>query len=279
MKQLSEAWFQVRKGRITGSRIGAILGVNPYAKPDDVMRDMVRDFHGAESEFNGNQATQWGNDHEQDAREAYEFLTDLTVTEEGFKSHDKYPFIGVSPDGLTPHGGVEFKCPFSQKIPDEVPAYYYAQVQLCMEVYDVDSWPIFYWTPNDTKLFPIKRDHAWWDNNLGLLEDFHENYLVELDNPKHLEDLVQERTDDDYLDAALAYRNAKESLTGAQDAEKQAREALLALVDRNCRGNGVQVTQYTRQGNVNYKSIPELEGVDLNGYRGKSSTQYRVTVS
>ena len=58
--QRSKEWFEKRKGLITGSSVGAILGVNPWRTPADVMRSMVREYHGAESEFKGNIATEYG---------------------------------------------------------------------------------------------------------------------------------------------------------------------------------------------------------------------------
>jgi len=42
-QQGTKAWFNQRKGRITGSRIGAILNMNPWSSPQDVLRDRVLD--------------------------------------------------------------------------------------------------------------------------------------------------------------------------------------------------------------------------------------------
>lgn len=58
--QKSAAWHESRKMRITGSRVGAILGLSPWQKPDAVLREMVREHHGAEREFSGNIATEHG---------------------------------------------------------------------------------------------------------------------------------------------------------------------------------------------------------------------------
>ena len=79
MEQRSEKWFSVRKGRVTGSSVGAILGHSPWASPDDVMRRMVREWHGAPSEFEGNIATQWGSSNENGAVQEYAMETNNTV--------------------------------------------------------------------------------------------------------------------------------------------------------------------------------------------------------
>ena len=49
-QQRTSEWFAQRKGKITGSIAGAILGLSPHLTRDAVMRRMVRDWHGAEKE-------------------------------------------------------------------------------------------------------------------------------------------------------------------------------------------------------------------------------------
>ena len=58
VKQRSPEWFKARIGRLTGSNIGAALGLTPWKTPDDLIRQMVREYHGAEPEFVGNAATE-----------------------------------------------------------------------------------------------------------------------------------------------------------------------------------------------------------------------------
>ncbi|MEI2685336.1 MAG: hypothetical protein V9G14_02925 [Cypionkella sp.] len=67
MEQRSEEWFAERKGRVTASMVGAILGLSPNLSRAGAMRRMVRDAHGAEPEFFGNIATQYGERNEDGA--------------------------------------------------------------------------------------------------------------------------------------------------------------------------------------------------------------------
>ena len=39
-QQRTEEWFKKRANRVTGSNVGAILGMSPFMKPEDVMRNM-----------------------------------------------------------------------------------------------------------------------------------------------------------------------------------------------------------------------------------------------
>ena len=79
MDQRSEEWFAARKGRLTASSIGAVMGLDPYRGPEDVLRAMVRDHHGAESEFTGNVATEYGKFHEEGALFEYTLETGIEV--------------------------------------------------------------------------------------------------------------------------------------------------------------------------------------------------------
>ncbi|HRF11267.1 MAG TPA: hypothetical protein PLR37_03900, partial [Candidatus Accumulibacter phosphatis] len=43
-------------------------------------------------------------------------------------------------------------------------------------------------------------------------------------------------------------------------------------------GFGVSVTRYWKQGNVDYKRVPELQGVNLDAYRQKGRFETRVSI-
>ena len=84
--QGTEEWFGQRIGKITASKVGAILGLSPFHKRDDVMRSMVREWNGALSEFVGNVATEYGVFNEPMARHDYQLETDSIVESVGFQT-------------------------------------------------------------------------------------------------------------------------------------------------------------------------------------------------
>lgn len=56
-------------------------------------------------------------------------------------------------------------------------------------------------------------------------------------------------------------------------------------IEEHCKALGdkvrtplIEVTQIERKGNVNYKKVPQLEGVDLEDYRAKSTTYTKISV-
>ena len=137
-KQLSPEWFSARIGRVTGSSAGAILGLSPFSSRDEVMRRMVREYHGAESERKDNPAVTYGRNHESGAILDFRMETGLDVEEVGFLPYEDW--LGASPDGLTSDGGIlETKVPFSLRKSEDPnfktladQPHYYAQVQLSL---------------------------------------------------------------------------------------------------------------------------------------------------
>lgn len=71
--------------------------------------------------------------------------------------------------------------------------------------------------------------------------------------------------------------NAEVRLKREQEAEKEARERLIQMAQgRTTEGFGVRVIRSERVGSVDYKSIPELESVDLDQYRKPGSVYFQV---
>lgn len=287
-KQKSEAWFQKRRGRLTGSNVGAALGLNPYKSPDDVIRQMVREHHGAEPEFQGNVATQHGSFHEAGAQAEYTMETGRVVKETGFHVHEGLDWLGASPDGLVGDDGVvEIKCPFGQRDKNppqfktaEQQPHYYAQMQIEMACTG-RVWCDFYqWAPHGSKLETVYRDEAWLSENLSLLHDFHKRYLEELDNPDHLE---PKRVEIETLKAdrlIQEHEELTEAIEQAQARKKAIMEELVKMAgERNAIICGHKLTRVERQGSVAYAKVVKQHcpDVDLEPFRGKASVSWRLT--
>ena len=179
VQQRTPEWFELRVGRITGSRIGSVLGVNPYKSRADLLDEMALELNGVSSDFKGNRATRHGELHEPIAVKAYEDETGHSVAERGIIIHAEYDFLAYSPDGLvTTNGGdeklLEIKCPYSNRIPAKIPAYYRAQVQLGMEVMGLQSCDFYYWTRGTTRLTTGERSQSWFESVLPELLAFYE---------------------------------------------------------------------------------------------------------
>lgn len=215
-----------RVGRITASSAGAILGMAPYQKPADVMRRMVREYHGAEPEFTGNPATEYGNFHEAGAIRELEMIHGIKAEPGRFYLHEN-PWIGATPDGIIDGDTVlEVKCPYrlrngGEHIPLAEQPHYYAQVQIQMLCTGLDNAIFYQWAPHDDMLERVTLDGPWLYANVPKLKAFHNQYLRELNNPAHLKPLNQSFDDPVLYAKTVRYEKLQEIIREAK-AEQEA---------------------------------------------------------
>ena len=275
----------MRTGRITGSRVAGILGVDKYRTRDDVMREMVRDYLGADPEFEGNDATEWGNDHEEDARAEYERITgQLVLDAQDFVIHPDMPWLGVSPDGLIGSDGMtEFKCPYRARYTKlaEKPEYA-AQIQLQLEVTG-RAWCDFviYRVGEPLIIEHVDADQEWIQQHALTLADFHTEFqAIVADEAKAALYLAPlERDDKPWQEAADEFHAADEAVRAAGVRLDAAKARLRELAgDRSAKGCGVTVTRTERAGSVDYKAITEkyAHDVDPEEFRKPSSIVWTV---
>lgn len=281
--QLSDEWFAQRVGRITGSRVGTVLGVNPYSKPEELLREMVREYHGAEKEFTGNRFTEWGQAHEQDALDAIAEHIGEEITEAPLVVHPEHDWLAASPDGFVgDHGICETKCPQSIKELSEVP-HYLAQIQLQLHCTGREHCFFGQWTEDEIRIDLVELESDWLERHLPTLQAFRDLYLEtiaseELSAP-HLEPLVVDMSEDETWHA-MAERlqeitAQKKELESEEKAIKQ--ELIEIAAGRKSAGFGVTVFPTTRN-TTDYKALIKDAGIDPEQYQ-KQSTSWTVRVS
>ena len=286
MEQRSPEWFEARKGVITGSRVGSILGVNPYATAEDVLRDMVREHFGAEKEFTGNAATNHGERMEPIALACYERETRYTVAQTGFVKHEDYDWLGASPDGLVGlDGGLEIKCPYWAKEPYSVhdkPSYY-AQCQHVMEVCDLEWMDFFCYINDDTFLMErVSRDRDWFAQQLPKLMQFRDRYLEIIGDPNlsspYLADKVQSVKDIRTVRFTELYdliRVAKGEIAPLEEEFDLLKKQLGSEYGTFQAGN-LKVTRIEKKGSVDSKKLyKEIDVESLLSSKGKTLDDYR----
>ena len=284
--QRSDAWFQQRKKRVTASSVGAILGVDPWRTRADVMRAMVREALGAETEFKGNPATAWGNANEANARMDFELETGLKCDPAPFVEFDDW--AGASPDSWI--GGdalAEFKCPYGIRH-DEQPVFkrlvdqehYRAQVQFQLYCTDKVKAHFFQWTPHGSDWTVVHVDHAWRDENLPVLSQFYAEFLHELENNAE-EHLSPKRIT---LDSPEAHRMVREwdELREQEAWINERKKDLLADMvriagEKDAEIAGRKLTKVDKAGAISYaKAFKALmPKADLEPYRGANSSYWK----
>lgn len=133
-KQRSDGWYEIRKGKISGSEAAEALDQDDY-KPRKVY--ICKKVMG--DTFKGNAATQWGQKYEDLAKMYFEKFNEVKVHDVGFVLHPEYPDkFGASPDGVIITADdaylLEIKCPKSRIPGDDVPKGYKFQIQFQLEV-------------------------------------------------------------------------------------------------------------------------------------------------
>jgi putative phage-type endonuclease len=191
ISQGSPEWFALRIGKVTASRVADVVAKTKTgwgASRANYMAELIAErLMGEPAEKYTNAAMQWGTDKEPEARAAYEFRTDATVTEIGFANHPRISDTGASPDGLVGIDGlVEIKCPSTAThietlLGGSVPGKYITQMHwqmACCERHWCDFVSFDPRMPESMRLF-VQRVHR--DSSLvSSLETDVQSFLSEL---------------------------------------------------------------------------------------------------
>lgn len=124
--------------------------------------------------FMGNEATQWGNDHEQTALGVLEDVLNMPVQSGNvLHVHPTLP-LGASPDGFLEEANavIEIKCPFSLKVYETIPERYYFQMQIQMLCCNKKQCLFFVWTPEEYRLSHVEYDQDFIDWYIPYAEEF-----------------------------------------------------------------------------------------------------------
>ena len=164
--QQSEAWFEARCGRVTGTRFKALVA----KETTDTYKDLVTNIScemiiGKAEETYSNAMMEYGLETEPEARKEYSELFGVEVKQAGFfipdEDHKYHEWIGISPDGLLQDNAmIEIKCPLARTHmeyieADKLPSEYRHQVQGQLFVSGFDYCDFVSYVPG-MKLFVVR---------------------------------------------------------------------------------------------------------------------------
>tara|TARA_R110000751_G_scaffold297102_2_gene406552 strand:+ start:2318 stop:2917 length:600 start_codon:yes stop_codon:yes gene_type:complete len=170
-EQGTEEWLAARLGKPSASGFSKLITVTgkPSTSAVGYINQLIAErFIGQSEPFYVNDHMARGTELEPEAREAYEFITEKTVTEYGFILDDSKEF-GCSPDGLVEtDGGLEIKCPAATTMvkylrdPQALVKAYYQQIQGCLWITDSQWWDAFAYHPEMPHvLVRVERDEEF----------------------------------------------------------------------------------------------------------------------
>lgn len=199
IEQRSDEWYEMRNNILTASDVASVIGENPYSNYEDVIQKKIN----PKDNIIKNNAVNWGTKYEPIACQIYEQIVNDNVHDFGLIIHEKYDWLGASPDGIRKNGiMLEIKCPYRRIIKNSIPRYIWIQIQIQMEVCNLDMCHLFqckfieyenkdeyecdmtekrngyckdtetYWKLEKYLLTEIKRDKEWFTQNVGILESF-----------------------------------------------------------------------------------------------------------
>lgn len=280
LKQGSPDWLAYRLTMRNASETAAVLGISPWTTPYQLwLLKTGRQPQAVTA------AMQHGTDLEPAARAAYEVQTgnimQPLVLQDGAYS--------ASLDGMNLEYDliVEIKCPvqgqdsalWKDVAGGTVPGHYGIQIQHQLMVSGAALAHLWVFDGVHCLLHPIERDEAdmqrireRWDWFQGFLDSGIPPQLTDADTVLR-EDAV-------WMQAAQEYSQAKLASDAAGAGLEKACNALVALASHpRKQGAGVAVTRFWKTGNVDYKKVPVLQGIDLSGYRGKAREEVRVAAT
>lgn len=298
---------EARRGKVTASRAAGILTGIYGQTEESVMREMVRDWFGAESEFFVTKDVQRGVNHEADAIEEYALATGNHLDDTPlFVTHPEHDWLGCSPDQFVfdpgyaeetgnkalGYGGAEIKCP--RKIPDGPVAGHVDQVRVCMACTGRNWWDIAYYAVDTGELesFMVVRDDAWEQKYIPVLKDFHDRFLAIIADEKlsapYLEDKPEREVVMDEIATELGIelatvRRKIEALTARENELKTEIQNYLGIVEgTSAKVAGIIIAHVAETpGNVSWQKYAESLGGTKDGskkFQGKAkAAHYRYT--
>lgn len=173
MEQGSEAWHDVKCGRISASKFKDMMSGNSTAGYKGLLHNTAGQIISREvEETYSNANMERGILMEPEAKLFYEEIMQVDVFEAGFVTNeDFYPeYVGVSPDGMIKedNGLIEIKCPLLKThvgyiLADRLPNEYKWQVQGQMLIADAEYCDFMSYYPNMPpfikRIFPDKEMH------------------------------------------------------------------------------------------------------------------------
>ena len=281
MIQGSQEWHDYRASRFNASEAGAVMGVNPWQprNPAELFDLKTGAFEVAE-----NAAMRRGTAMEPEARVAVQEATGEQFTP-CVREKGRY---SASLDGLNfdEDLALEIKCPMRKdsklfginraaELKAAAPHYWW---QLVHQQYVAGFESVLFavYHPDvGVHRVSITADELIADRD-ALIEAW-EAFGKAWDAGERPDDGKQERNDEEWLAAVSEYASAKEAAAEAAKAEKDAKQRLIDLAGgKTTTGGGITVAKVERKGSVDYAKIPELEGVDLEFYRKKSTSYWSV---
>ncbi len=273
-------WHAHRAQYRNASETAAVMGVSPWQTPYELWLVKTGRKVTVETE-----AMRHGTATEPAARAAFEQESGLIMQPLVIVDGE----YSASLDGITLACDtiVEIKCPYRGQTSElwqtvhtgSVPAHYMLQVQHQLMVSKAKHAYLWVYDGQQGIGLTVEPDVVAFAQIKTAWEAF-QPYLDNDTPPPMADQDTLTRSDVIWQQAAVEYLSCKAACDEVQAKADESKAKLVALTAHSREsGFGVSVTKFWKQGNVDYKKVPALAGVDLELYRGKMREEVRVTVA
>ena len=275
LEQNTQEWHAYRRNKIGASMAPVIMGVSPHQTPLQLYHQLLDGIQLTETD-----SMRYGREKEGVARawvnNSYDERFEPCVIQ-----HEEYDWLIASLDGWNGISPLEIKTVNAQdwaaieagKIPEK----HHPQIQMQLEVSNssVAFYCAFY--QGEMLVLSVARDEPYIKNMMKAIREFR-RCLIELDPPPSLDRDVPEIRDPIAVSASVEFAQLLIEQGQIEERLEKLRQCLIAFVPYDKAKVGpLTVVQIERQGAVDYKAIPQLEGVDLDQYRKKKTISWRIT--
>lgn len=276
-----EEWLEHRRKGIGSSDAPIIMGVSPYSTPYQLWEEKLGRVKPERNTF----ILDKGHRLEPMARALIEFELGQSFPPK-LVVHESEPWLRASLDGMSELGDIiEIKYMGAEEhASGQIPERYFPQVQHQMVITGVAKVYFCSFNPDaETKLriIEVPRDDKYLAEYLVKAAEFW-NYVTEA-TPPPLGPKDSKRIRDNHLVAlGNRYADIEGELKKLEEEKEKIKEELLGsdkiASHPKVECGRLQIDRIQRAGNINYKAVPELKGVDLEKYRGKPVIYSKITV-
>jgi putative phage-type endonuclease len=278
MQQQTPEWIEMRKGKIGSSDAPVIMGVSPWTTPYQKWEEKL----GLTAKQKQTIYMERGIELEEQARQVFEKETGLIMSPQVIQ-HPTIDYMIASLDGIdvSQKNIVEIKCPgfkdHESALDGHVPDKYYPQLQHQMTVCGLDKAYYFSYDGQSGKILEVYRN-ADYEDLMLLKEAEFWNYMQNFIPPPLTDRDYVEKNDEFWESISKEWIKCHRELQTMKIKEEELRKRLIFMCGKsNAKGGGVKLSKVVRKGPIDYESIPELIGVDLEKHRKEKVESFRLT--
>lgn len=281
MDQNTLEWLKWRKEGIGSSDVPIILGLSKFKTPYQLWEEKTSTEIKEQAP---NYIQQKGHDLEPKVRAMFELKCGESMKPALVQSSE-YPWARASLDGFSECKTKICEIKFTGKddhvlaLSGVVPPQYVPQVQWQLLI--SGAMTCFYLSFDGKTLHTVgvNPDLDYQKKILGSAAVFYQNMVDKTPVPFSDRDYKPLK----FRGASALANKYKRLLLKAEALETEIENAKAKLLEQakgagspRCQIDSLKIVNITRVGNVDYKKIPELAGVDLEKYRGKSSNYWKI---